>query len=101
MAWLASSMPAAAMAVLATILYDGLSSSKWLSVALVIATAIALVLLLRSAWHLVRPQFVRAQFARSMTIAAIVLAAMAAGMATVAILLSSAAIGALWIARDE
>ena len=49
-AWLASSIPAAIVAVVATILYESASTSPVLEGVVLVGTAIALVLLLASAW---------------------------------------------------
>lgn len=100
-AWLSSSLPAAVMAVLATVLYERLAASPTLAAALLFATGVALVLLLASAWHLARPHLVRDSLVRSLSVIVLVIVLEAVGMPPIGTLLSAAALGAMWKTPTE
>lgn len=95
-AWLASSIPASMIAIVATVCYERASASPGLRVVVLIGTGIALLLLLSSAWHLARPQLVDSPLLRSAVIVAVVLALVIAGLPPLVVLLASAALGAAW-----
>jgi chromate transporter len=65
-------------------------------VALAIATAIAVVLVLSSAWLLLRPYLARGTAGRAVAIAATAVALLALGVTPVRTLLLAAAVGCLW-----
>ena len=100
-AWLASSIPASLIAVVATIFYERASSSRALVIVVLIGTGIALMLLLASAWHLARPLVASSSLWRSLAITGFAVVLFLFGVAPVGILLASAALGAAWTARSE
>ena len=95
-AWLASSIPASLLAVAATALYERASASTVLTIVVLFGTAVALLLLFASAWHLARPQLVANSMIRSAAIIAFVLVLVLLGAPPIGVLLACAALGAMW-----
>lgn len=95
-AWLASSIPASLVALLATVLYERASASTVLALAVLLGSGIALLLLFASAWHLARPQLVASSLIRSLAIIALVIALVLLGVPPIAVLLAAAALGGAW-----
>jgi chromate transporter len=100
-AWLASSLPASIIAVLAAITYESLSQSRLFSVVVLVGTAVAIILLLGSAWHLAKPHLTRSTGIRSGVVAATVLAFSIIDTTPSIILLVAAAVGAVWPRADQ
>ena len=95
-AWLASSIPSSLLAVAATAFYARVASSPIVGGIVLIGTAVALLLLLASAWHLARPQLSASSAYRTSAIVLVVVALVLIGLSPVAILLIVGAIGAAW-----
>ena len=95
-AWLSASVPASIVAVLATVSYEWLSESPTFSAVVLIATAIAIVLLVVSAWHLAKPHLIRRTAIRSAVVVATALALSFVDMTPFGILLIAAVLGAAW-----
>jgi chromate transporter len=95
-AWLASSLPASMIAVLAAITYESLSRSRAFSAVVLIGTAVAIVLLLASAWHLAKPHLTGRTAIRSGVVVATASALSIIDITPFVILLVAAAVGAVW-----
>jgi chromate transporter len=95
-AWLASSLPASMIAVVAAITYESLSKSRAFSAVVLIGTAVAILLLLASAWHLAKPHLTGRTAMRSGVVAATALALSITDITPSVILLVAASVGATW-----
>lgn len=94
--WLAASVPCSLIAVGVTALFDRVSESKPLGLALLVAMTVAFILLGASAWHLAKPQLTATAARRSIGLAVIVLALVWIGATPLTVLLVAATIGTVW-----
>jgi chromate transporter len=98
-ALLASSLPSAILAALATVFYAELAGSAWFTAALRGALAAAVALMVSTAWVFAQPHVRAGPWKAVLVMAATVALALGAHLSPVTILLLAAAVGLAWPAR--
>ena len=97
--WLAASVPCSIVALGATVLYDRLADSPTFSLAVLLATTIALALLAASVWHLAKPHVTWNAAPRTIAIVLLVAGLVTLGGTPIYVLVIAAAAGASWPSR--
>ncbi len=100
-ALLAASVPCTVIAALAMMLYGRLDASPAFAIVVTIGMTIALALLASGAWRLARPHLTRINAVRAVAIVTLALVLGALRISPIWILLTAAAVGALWPARID
>jgi chromate transporter len=98
-ALVASSVPSAAMCVLAYVAYEQLTASPLLSSLVLVGMTVAILLLGSSAWHLATPVLAEQTPRRAAVLVSLAVIATLVGVSPMVVLLTCGAVGGAWPRR--